>query len=68
MTFNKAFKDAANFSTVHKAKKTGVAKQGLARQHLRDLMGSENSALPTFSGVFWYPSYLTSYSDISPSW
>lgn len=52
MTFNNSFKDAANFSTVHKAKKTGVAKQDLARQHLRDSMGSENNALSTFSGVF----------------
>lgn len=67
MTFNKAFKDAANFSTVHKGKKTGVAKQDLARQHLRDSMGSENNTLSTFSGVFRYPSYLTSYSDISIS-
>lgn len=59
MTFNKAFKDAANFSTVHKAKKTGVAKQDLAGQHLRDSMGSQNNALSIFSGMFWYPSYLT---------
>lgn len=52
MTFNKAFKDVANFSTVHKAKKTGAAKEDLARQHLRDSMGSENNALSIFSGVF----------------
>lgn len=52
MTFNKAFKDAANFNIVHKAKKTGVAKQDLARQHLRDSRVSENNALSTFSGVF----------------
>ena len=52
MTFNKAFKDVANFSTVYKAKKTGVAKQDLAREHLQESMGSENNALSTFSGVF----------------
>lgn len=52
MTFNKPFKDAANFSTAHKAKKTGVAKQDLASLHLRDSMESENNALSTFSGVF----------------
>lgn len=68
MTFNKAFKDAVNFSTVHKAKKTGVRKQDLARQQLRHSMGYKNNALAAFSGVFGYPSYLTSYSDISLSW
>lgn len=52
MTFNKAFKDVANFSAVYKAKKTGVAKQDLARKHLRESMGSENNALLKFSGVF----------------
>lgn len=48
MTFNKTFKDVANFSIVYKAKKTGVAKQDLARKHLRESMGSENNALSTF--------------------
>lgn len=52
MTFNKAFKDVANFSTLHKAKKTGVAKQDLARKHLRESMGSEKNALSTFQGSF----------------
>lgn len=61
MTFNKAFKDVANFSAVYKAKKTGVAKQDLAREHLRKSMGSENNALLKFSGVFRYYFYFTSY-------
>lgn len=58
MTFNKAFKAVVNFSTVYKAKKPGVAKQDLARKHLRESMGSEKNALSTFPGVFWYHSYL----------
>lgn len=47
MTFNKAFNNVVNFSTVCKAKKTGVAKEDLAGKHLKESIGSE-----IFRGVF----------------
>lgn len=52
MTFTATFKDVANFSMVYKAKKTGVAKQDLARKHLRNQWDLKIMPYLRFQGCF----------------
>lgn len=52
MTFTATFKDVANFSMVYKAKKTGVAKQDLARKHLRNQWDLKIMPYLHFQGCF----------------